>query len=123
MKPLLITAIFLLFINLFLAGCDSKKSTTGDQRDGPVFGLYKHNSSNNITVKLNDDSTAVLDLNKTSIQKKAGIGAVHKEGTFTCRNDSIIITWENGGEVKSKFEKKNDSYGFRIGSTRYERNL
>ena len=52
-----------------------------------------------------------------------GIDAVHNEGTFTFRNDSIIINWKSGRQVKSKFEKKDGSYSFRIGSTTYKRKL
>jgi hypothetical protein len=113
-------------ICLVITSCDSKKGTSGEaqnQPEEPVFGIYKLDMKGKIQIQLNNDSTAVMDISNTQLQKGTGIAAVHNEGSFTFRNDSIFINWKSGRQVKSKFEKKDGTYSFRIGSTTYKRKL
>jgi hypothetical protein len=107
----------------FFASCGSKSNTADSQPDEPVFGVYKSGASGKIQIQLNNDSTAVSDISNTQLQKTMDIDAVHNEGVFTFRNDSIFINWKNGHQVKSKFMKKDGTYSFRIGSTTYKRKL
>lgn len=110
-------------ICLLFASCGSKKKTSDTQPDEPVFGIYKFDTKGKIQIQLNNDSTAVMDISNTQLQKGTGIAAVHNEGTFTFSNDSILVNWKSGRQVKSKFVKKDGTYSFRIGSTTYKRKL
>ncbi len=117
----MLAIIFLLF-----SSCGTKKNApdkTQNQTGEPVFGVYKFGASGKIQIQLNSDSTAVMDISNTQLQKSTGIASVNNEGAFTFRNDSIFINWKNGRQVKSKFVKKDGKYTFRIGSTPYERKL
>lgn len=108
---------------LLFASCGTKNTTPDSQPDEPVFGVYKFGASGKIQIQLNNDSTAVMDISNTQLQKGTGIAAVHNEGIFTFWNDSIFINWKSGRQVKSKFVKKDGTYSFRIGSTTYKRKL
>ena len=55
--------------------------------------------------------------------KITGVAALQNKAAFTCRNDTIITIWEKGSQVKSKFEKKEGIYSFRIGYSTYKKKL
>lgn len=98
--------------------CGSEKNKGHDET---IFGLYQLGSSKNIRMQLNSDSTVILDISNTRLQKQAAIAPVHKEGRFSLRNDSIYFTWDNGTFQKTRFEKDGNTYFFYIGSTRYQK--
>ncbi len=106
-----------------LGSCGSKRNTANDQPDEPVFGTYQFGNSGKFVIELKSDSTAVMDLKDLFDKENTGKPVIHKVGVFTCRNDSIFISWENGNKIKSKFERKKDRYSFRNGATIYERKL
>jgi hypothetical protein len=109
--------------------CGSKKAADKNEvikTDVPVFGIYLFESKGKVsksvgkakaTVELKNDSTAVLKMTTTIT------GGVQNEGHFAFRNDSIFINWNNGSVIKSKFERKDGYYSFRIGSTPYKKEL
>jgi hypothetical protein len=113
--------LLFIFFSMQLGGCSSKKQTSDNNSAEEIFGKYQHRASGNASLELHRDSTVTLQIKKNSVPVAENKEAFKNTGTFTFRNDSIFITWENGREVKSKFEKKNGLYTFRIGATRYEK--
>ena len=110
------TTIVMLSLIVLFTDCNSSEK----KKPAPaVFGLYKFHSRN-ISIELKQDSTVTMDIANTALQTKANIPAVHKDGRFTIREDSIFIEWSKGDKLKSSFKKKDDSYSFRIGATPYE---
>lgn len=114
------TLVLIIFISLYTASCNSGEKTTPNE---PVFGIYQLKIKGKTTIELNPDSTVLMDVSFGSLQKKLDIVAEDKAGVFTMRNDSIFINWKDGKFVKSKFERNNNVYSFRIGSTTYQRKL
>jgi hypothetical protein len=123
MKRIVLPALFV-FGCLLLDSCGTKKENEiNNKQEPPIFGTYKHKSFGIATIELHNDSTVTLDIGKKSLLEPVKNDAVHRTGIFSYRNDSIFITWEKGTEIKSKFERKDSIYSFRIGATWYEKKL